>query len=139
MLHDTFFVDTNIAVYARGRDHPYRTPCLNALARISEESLPARTSAEVLQEILHRYISIRLPDVGRMLIEYLSSLVPDVLPVTKEDVLRAARLSADYPGLPSRDLVHLAVMLRYDIPAILSTDTHFDNVPMVRRIDPTDF
>ena len=139
MLLEPFFVDANILMYAEGGEHPYKEACARALARITEENLPASTSAEVLQEILHRYISLNQRGLGRLMVEDLATIVPNVFSGTKEDALRAARLSADYPGLPSRDLVHLAVMLRYDIPAILSTDTHFDNVPLVHRIDPADF
>ncbi len=93
----------------------------------------------MLQEILHRYISTRRPETGRQLIDYFISLVPNVLPVSKEDVVRAARLSLQYPGLPSRDLLHLAAMLNHGIPAILSADTHFDRVAEVRRMDPAEF
>lgn len=139
MPPESFFVDANIVMYAEGGEHPYKAACARALERIAQEELPACTSVEVLQEVLHRYLSLAQGQQARQMVEDLATIVPNVLPVTKEDALHAARLSADYPGLPARDLLHLAVMLHHGIPAILSTDSHFDSLALVRRIDPTDF
>lgn len=136
---DPFFVDANIFMYAEGGEHPYKEACARALKRIVAEEMPARISAELLQEVLHRYLSLSKKELGRRMVEDMATVVPNVLPVTKEDVLRAARLSTNYPSLSARDLLHLAVMLHHSIPAILSTDTHFDSVPVVRRLDPVDF
>lgn len=136
---DSFFVDANIPMYAEGRQHPLKASCARALGRIAAGGLSAYTSAEVLQEILHRYLSIAQDQRGRQIVDDFATLVPDVLPLTKEDVLLAARLSSEYPRLPSRDLIHLAVMQNHGIEAILTADTHFDNVAQVRRIDPGSF
>lgn len=67
------------------------------------------------------------------------AVVPDVLPVVKEDVIKVVELSLEYPQLPTRDLVHVAVMLRHGLMDILSADMHFDIVTEVRRIDPVQF
>lgn len=139
MPSEPFFVDANVPMYARGQEHSYRSSCRQAMTRIANEPMSAFTSAEVLQEILHRYVAIRRAGIGRLLVDQVATLVPNVLPVTKNDILHAARLSAKYPSLPSRDLVHLAVMLNNGIGAILTVDTHFDGIPQVTRIDPREF
>ena len=60
-MNSAFFVDANVIMYAVGAEHPYRRPCLDALERIVREGLPAVVSSEVHQEIMHRYLSLGLP------------------------------------------------------------------------------
>ena len=48
----------------------------------------------------------------------------------------AIDLFQKHPHLESRDVVHLATMQNNGLEEIISTDTHFDNVPFVRRIPP---
>ena len=138
-MPDPILVDANIVMYAVGAEHPYRRPCLDGLSRIVEESLPAVVSSEIHQEILHRYMALGLPDQARQVSIRLETIIPVALPVTMADVRRARSLSARYPELKARDLIHVAVMLENGISHILSTDTHFDQVDEVQRIDPRDF
>jgi predicted nucleic acid-binding protein len=57
-------IDANIFMYAAGRESPQRLPCQRFLERIvSGEGPAACTDAEVLQEILHRYHSLKIPDI----------------------------------------------------------------------------
>ena len=57
--------------------------------------------------------------------------MPDVLPVTRRDVDTAARLFAQYgpEGVKARDVIHAAVMQNNGLSTIISTDTHFDQLP----------
>ena len=48
-------------------------------------------------------------------------------------------LAERYPLLNARDLIHLAVMLRHGLKSLISTDTDFDQVAEVDRIDPQDW
>ena len=57
-------------------------------------------------------------------------------PVDAEDILEAARLADDYPGVSSRDLVHTATAWRIGVSRIVSTDAHFDILPGVERLAP---
>ncbi len=132
-------VDTNIIMYTVGADHPYRRPCQTALARIAEEQIPAVVDCEVHQEILHRYISLRLPEKARQVSQKLEAVIPHTLPITLDDIARARQLLRRYPTLPARDLIHVAVMLNHDLTHILSTDAHFDQVEEVQRLDPLIF
>ena len=67
------------------------------------------------------------------------TIVSITLPVTEADIRQALRLIPRYPSLKARDLLHVAVMLENGIDHILSTDTHFDRVAEVTRVDPRDF
>jgi hypothetical protein len=138
-MNSAFFVDSNIIMYAVGTEHPYRSPCLDALDRIIRESLQAVVSSEIHQEILHRYLSIGLPEQAREISVKLETIIPATLPVTLADIHRVRKLAERYPALKARDLIHAAVMLENGLTRILSTDRHFDQLAEIERIDPNDF
>lgn len=125
-------------MYAGGGPHPLRDPCSQVLDLVRNGQLRAVTSVEVVQEILHRFLSVGRPDMaGGMAIATLELFDP-VLPVTHEVMHRVPALVGRYPGLSARDLVHVATCINAGIDAIISPDTGFDGVAEVRRIAPGD-
>jgi hypothetical protein len=132
------FIDANIIMYAAGRDHPYKAPCLRALELIEEGQLPAVADVEVLQEILYRYWHIGELEKGLRLYDDFEALMPEIFDVTLRDVDRARSLMRKRRALPPRDAVHVAVMLNHRVREILSVDTDFDTIAGIRRIDPAD-
>jgi len=54
---------------------------------------------------------------------------PDLLPVTRDEVLEACKMIARDPKLPVRDAVHAATMLRNGLRRIISVDLDFDRIP----------
>lgn len=117
------FVDTNVIIYAVGREHP-----LKAAARaIFEQSLtkPGQrlvTSAEVLQELLHIYLPVGRQQTLHDALELVQRTMTDIWSVEPEDVLVAAALSEDYTALGARDLIHLASCQRRGVREIHSFD-----------------
>jgi predicted nucleic acid-binding protein len=138
-MNEPLFVDANIPMYAHGAEHPYRLPCQSALKRIVAAKIPTVISSEIVQEIIHRYLSLQRPQQGIQVAQDIMTVVSRVLPVTETDVRHALRLIPRYPTLKARDLIHVAVMLENGLSRILSTDAHFDGVSEVERIDPRDF
>ena len=61
---DRVFIDANIPVYAAGNEHPNKEPSIRILEKISKGQIFGVTSAEILQEILHRYQSINMLSSG---------------------------------------------------------------------------
>ena len=49
------FIDANVPIYAAGREHPYREPCIRVLAAVNDDPGAFFTDAEVFQEIVHHY------------------------------------------------------------------------------------
>jgi predicted nucleic acid-binding protein len=92
------------------------------------------TSAEVLQEILHRYRGIQRLDAIQPALNAILGLVDEVFPVEATDVLAAKDILLGRTGLSSRDALHVAVMRRRGVSRILSFDSGFDQVPGVTRI-----
>ena len=130
------FLDTNIFLYATGGSHPQREPCARVLLRVADKTLEATINSEVVQEIL--YVLTRRGQRGEALTlaRHLTSLFPELLPVTRDDILGACELLRNYPRLPVRDAVHAATMLRNGLSTIVSVDADFDQVSQIRRLAP---
>jgi predicted nucleic acid-binding protein len=130
------FLDANVPIYAAGRAHPLKEPCTQLLLLVAEHPQVFVTDAEVLQELLHRYLALRLWPQGREAFHRFYELMQGrVEPVQAADVERAAVL-ADVHQESSRDLLHTAVMERLGVRRIISADAGFDGLPQVERLDP---
>jgi predicted nucleic acid-binding protein len=57
-----------------------------------------------------------------------------VLPIELRDTDRARDLLCSIPGISSRDAIHAAVMLNYQIEWIATFDRGFDRIPGIRRL-----
>jgi predicted nucleic acid-binding protein len=106
--------------------------------RITAGSLDAVTSVEVVQEILHRYLALRRPDIAGRIAQQTLDMFAPVLPVTHALMRRVPELAARYPSLAARDLVHVATCVHEGITDIVSPDRAFDAVAEIRRIDPVE-
>lgn len=131
------FLDANVPIYAAGRSHRLKEPCAQVLMLVAETPVAFLTDAEVLQELLHRYLALRLWPQGREMFRRFADLMRErVEPVHALDVEQAALLADQYPDLGARDLLHAAVMSRLGLRRIVSADAGFDRLPDVERLDP---
>lgn len=131
------FVDANVPIYAAGRAHPLKEPCVHVLLLAAEHPQAFVTDAEVLQELLHRYLALRLWPQGRRAFQRFSEIMQErVAVVQATDVQHAAGLADTYQELGARDLLHAAVMHRLGVRRIISADTGFDRLPGIERLDP---
>ena len=126
-------LDSNVPMYLVGAEHPHKVDARRLLERTVAEHRRLVTDAEVLQEILHRYVAIDRRDAIQPCFELVLEIVDEVLPVDAEAVSLAREIVLGHPGLTARDAVHLAIMRRHEIGEILSFDRHFDNLPGVLR------
>jgi len=130
------FVDSNIPMYLVGAEHPNK----HAARRILERLIAGRerlvTDAEVIQEILHRYVAIRRRDAIAPCTDALLGLADEVFEIRPEDALRARDLllTAAHAELGARDAIHVAVMERCGVTRIVSFDSGFDSVDGLERI-----
>ena len=127
-------VDSNIPMYLVGAEHPHKVDARRLLERAVAEKRRLVTDAEVLQEILHRYVAIDRRDAIQPCFEVLLEVVDDVLAVNLEIVERARDIVIGHPDLTARDAVHVAVMREHGIEHILSFDSHFDGLPGISRV-----
>jgi predicted nucleic acid-binding protein len=126
-------VDSNIPMYLVGAPHPNKLAARDALESAIESGERLVTDAEVLQEILHRYVAIDRRDAIEPCLSALLGVVDDVFPIETDDVLRASAIVRT-SQLSARDAVHVAVMQRRAISTILSFDQGFDGLPGIIRI-----
>lgn len=127
------FVDSNIPMYIVGVPHPNKERAQHLLERAIVEGERLVSDAEVLQEILHRYVAIDRRDAIGPAFDVLLGIVDSVLPVELADVQRARSLLGAR-SLQARDAIHVAIMQRHDIDRVLSFDRAFDDVPGLTRI-----
>ncbi len=128
------FVDSNIPMYLIGAPHPNREAAREAIERCLNRGERMVTSAEVLQEILHRYHAGRRKQAIQPAFDALMSVVDEVHPIEAADVQRAKEILMGVAKLSSRDALHLAVMQRHRIPRIMSFDAAFDSVQTIERV-----
>jgi len=121
-------------MYLVGTPHPHKVDA----QRLLESLIAARerlvSDAEVLQEILHRYVAIGRPDAIQPAFDALLGIVDEVYPVDLAAVQRARTVVLGSPRLSARDALHVAVMQQQGISRILSFDAGFDQVPGIQRL-----
>ena len=127
------FVDSNIPMYLVGADHPNKAAARRLLERAVTDGEVLVTDAEVLQEILHRYVAIDRRDAIEPATTALLGVVDEVFPVERADVERAARIVLA-TRLSARDAIHVSVMRRRGIDRILTFDRAFDEVDGISRL-----
>ncbi len=133
------FIDANLIMYSMGGPHPLREPCKTIFEKIRDRRIVVTTNTEVLQEILYRYFSIGRSTLGEIAYKSMVEICVNVLPVTLQDTGRALELLKSYKVITSRDAIHAATMINNNVKKILSTDSHFDSIPNIKRINPVQF
>ena len=127
-------VDSNIPMYLMGASHPHKIDAQRLVEKLLSERQSLVTDAEVLQEILHRYVAINRPDAIQPTFDSLLGVVDQVLAIDRAVVERAKEIVFGHKRLSARDAIHLAVMEKHGIERILSFDTGFDGFPGVTRL-----
>jgi uncharacterized protein len=133
------FLDTNIFIYAAGRESHLKEPCKRILLDAAVGTLPATTSVEVLQELLHVFQRRAGAEFAVTAVRSVLEIVGEALPVTEQTLSAALDLLDQHDALPVRDVIHLATMLEHGITQIISADTHFNSIEGIVRIDPADY
>lgn len=130
------FVDTNIFIYASGDTHHHKIPSMHFLEKVAKNKIEAVCSAEVLQEILHRFCVTSKLERGLAIFDDSIRIIPLILPVSRQDMVKARDILQKYPTIEARDATHVAVMLNHDIKTICSYDKHYDQIKEIKRIEP---
>ena len=121
-------------MYLVGAPHPHKIDAQRFVDRLIAERRRIVTDAEVLQEILHRYVSLNRYHDIQPAYDVILKTVDEVLPVDRQILERAKQIVLGYRRLSARDAVHLAVMQQHGISQILSFDSGFDGFPGVTRL-----
>ena len=121
-------------MYLVGSPHPHKADAQRLLEKLIVDRERLVTDAEVLQEILHRYVAIDRRDAIQPAFDALLGVVDEVLNVDRRAVERAKQIVLGYRQLSARDAVHLSVMEQNGIHEILSFDSGLDAFPGITRL-----
>lgn len=124
-------------MYLVGASHPNKAAARVILERCISGRERLVTDAEVLQEILHRYVSIDRRDAIQPAMDAILRVVEEVFPIDTHSVSRAKDIVMGSRRLSARDAIHLAVMEKARIRRVLSFDSGFDGFPGIERIAAT--
>jgi predicted nucleic acid-binding protein len=128
------FVDSNVPMYLVGSPHPNKIAAEQMIAALIGRREKLVSDAEVLQEILHRYVSIARLDAIQPAFDAVLGLIDQLFPIELENVQRAKTILLGKYRLSARDAIHLAVMEQRGVDRILSFDQGFDRYPGIRRL-----
>jgi predicted nucleic acid-binding protein len=127
-------IDSNVPMYLIGAAHPHKVDAQRLLEKFISGRERLVTDAEVLQEILHRYIAIDRRDAIQTAYDALLAIIDEVLPVHLNAAQRAKEIVLGNRRLSARDALHIAVMEQNGIERILSFDAGFDGFPGITRL-----
>ncbi|MGB6874671.1 MAG: type II toxin-antitoxin system VapC family toxin [Candidatus Acidiferrales bacterium] len=128
------FIDSNIPMYLVGAPHPHKADAQRLLEKLVSDRERLVTNAEVLQEILHRYVAINRRDAIQPAFDALLGIVDEVLAVDAAAAGRAKEIVLGHRKVSARDALHLAIMEQHGIERILSFDSGFDGFPGISRL-----
>ena len=128
------FVDSNIPMYLVGASHPHKADAQRLLERLISDRERLVTDAEVLQEILHRYVAINRREFIQPTFDALLGITDQVLSVDVAASNRAKDIVLGHQQMSARDALHLAIMEQHGIERILSFDSGFDGFPGITRL-----
>lgn len=127
-------VDSNIPMYLVGAPHPHKVDAQRLLEKLVSDRQKLVTDAEVLQEIMHRYVAIDRRDAIQAAFDALLGIVDEVIAVDRAAAERAKEIILGNRRLSARDALHVAVMEQHGVERILSFDSGFDDIPGVVRL-----
>jgi predicted nucleic acid-binding protein len=127
------FVDANVPMYIVGAEHPNKVEARRLIDLAIADSERLVTDAEVLQEIIHRFVALDRRDAIQSTFDLVLAVVDDVFPVDRADVEGAKDLVLT-SALSARDAIHVAVMRRHGVERIMSFDRGFDGIPGLVRL-----
>jgi predicted nucleic acid-binding protein len=121
-------------MYLVGAPHPHKSDSQRLLEGLISERSRLVTDAEVLQEILHRYVAIDRRDAIQSAFDALLGIVDQVFAMEVPAVERAKAIVLGHPRLSARDALHIAVMEQHRVERILTFDAGFDDFPGITRL-----
>ena len=121
-------------MYLVGAPHPRKSDAQRILEAVVADRQRLVTDAEVMQEILQRYVAIERPDAIQPAFDALLGLVDEVFPIDRDAAERAKRIVLGQRRLSARDAIHVATMEQHGIGRIMSFDSGFDGVPGIERL-----
>ena len=131
----TVYLDSNIVFYAASADRSFGESCTRVLRDIQEGKVHAIASALIVAEVANTMRRAGRAKGMERVAAAMTSMPIRFYEVTDALALEGVRLARE-SDLSPFDGIHAATMLAAKVQTIVSTDTDFDRLGAVRRIDP---
>lgn len=128
-------LDTNILVYATGRDHPLREPCVRLVDSVTDGRVTATTTVQVIQEFMHVRGRAGRSQAAELAKEFAAMLTP-LLTVGADDLRTGVRLFERHPSLDAFDCVLAAAAIAHEAEALVSADGAFADIRGLHHVAP---
>jgi hypothetical protein len=128
------FIDSNVPMCLIGDDPTSKRRARHLLELTILRGERLVSDVAVLTEILHGYAAIDMRDAIDPALEALLGVVDEVYPIDGVDIDRARRILSSLRTASARQAIHAAIMIRHDVPRILSFDRGFDRITGIERI-----
>jgi uncharacterized protein len=128
------FVDSNVPMYLVGAPHPHKVDARRLLEKFISDRERLVTDAEVLQEIMHRYVAINRREAIQPAFDSLLEIIDEVFAIDQAIAERAKEIILGHARISARDAIHLATMERHKVGRIFSFDCGFDGYPGIARL-----
>jgi uncharacterized protein len=128
------FLDTSVLLLAAGGDHAQRSACREIIAAMHRGEIDGHASVEAVQEYVHHRRRRSVPTAVEEAVSLRRMLT---LHAFDEEILGEALKLMAFSSVGGRDAVHAATALRRGFDQILSADRDFEQVPGLRRLDPS--
>jgi len=131
-----YLLDTPVLLHLIGMQGPHRADSLKLITKFVDGDLNLTINTEVLQEILFVLYREDCVDAALEISEQLEQLFGEMPKVVPADFIGACEIMGKYPGMTSRDAVHLAMAMRCNLKGIVTTDKHLLAVEMISCLLP---
>ena len=131
-------IDSNILVYALNKDLPEHLPCKQLLIDIINGKELVSIPSVVFMESFHALVKsykYKEVEVKKRLVALIDSKNINILVISTSTVLLAFEIVEKYKT-GGRDSLIAASLLENNIQEIFSHDSDFDQILLIKRIDP---
>ena len=139
---NAIYLDTNIFVYSSQVTSPFFSKCNSFIECSLKNNIDLATSTESIQEIIHLARKTRKVVVGLKTSKILLKLTQLLLPVDKETILLYLDLikkNSHFRRLESRDFIHIATCLHYNIDILITYDEGFKKFKEIQSLTPEEY
>src|SRR2546429_676493 len=127
-------VDSSIPMYLVGAPHPHKADARRLLEKLVGDRQRLVTDAEVLQEILHRYVAISRRDAIQPAFDALLGIADQVLAVDLAAAERAKEIVMGHRQMRSEEHTSELQSRLHLVCRLLSFDSGFDGFPGITRL-----
>lgn len=116
------YLDVNVFIYFADENSKFNPDAEKLMELIGLGNIKSSTSLETLQEIVHSAKKLKQAKKGVSICQDIIKLIPTLYPVDLAVVKEYLDIAEKFPGLESRDCIHLATCLVNKVKTLVTED-----------------